>query len=365
MRGGTGTRIDGVQRSISIEAATEKLARKAVPQAHADLIARWSSAIVPGDTSKAASGGRTFGQVIDAWMAHGTRPTGQPWSLRYTHEVEGEVRRRIRPTLGHLPLSDVTPDRLENAYARWRLDSGDNAAHKAAAMISSALTLAVRRGWVATNAANVAVAPAQPKSEAVAATGEQVAALLAAAPKVGLDTGKLVALGAITGARPGELAALRWRDVQMGEEVGHVNIRAAVTAPGRRSPVIKDTKTGTTRRVKVTGANLETLRQHLGQRGPADRYILGGGPDPLRPQVLTDRFTKLRKTAGIRPKAGVTLYSLRHAWATALLSAGVPVHTVAHLGGWKTPALVLSTYGHAVPADDDRAAAVALLPSAS
>lgn len=44
----------------------------------------------------------------------------------------------------------------------------------------------------------------------------------------------------------------------------------------------------------------------------------------------------------------LTPHSCRHGFATGLLRRGVDVMTVAYLGGWKTPAQVLKTYGHAL-----------------
>jgi integrase len=48
--------------------------------------------------------------------------------------------------------------------------------------------------------------------------------------------------------------------------------------------------------------------------------------------------------AGIEP---LTFHSCRHGFATALLHKGVDVVTIAKLGGWKSAAHVLATYGHA------------------
>jgi integrase len=47
--------------------------------------------------------------------------------------------------------------------------------------------------------------------------------------------------------------------------------------------------------------------------------------------------------AGIEP---LTFHSCRHGFATALLHKGVDVVTIAKLGGWKSAAHVLATYGH-------------------
>ena len=43
----------------------------------------------------------------------------------------------------------------------------------------------------------------------------------------------------------------------------------------------------------------------------------------------------------------LTFHSCRHGFATSLLQAGVDVVTIAKLGGWKSPAHVFQTYGHA------------------
>jgi integrase len=50
------------------------------------------------------------------------------------------------------------------------------------------------------------------------------------------------------------------------------------------------------------------------------------------------------KEAGIKR---LSPHSCRHGFATGLLRRGVDVVTVAWLGGWKSAAQVLKTYGHA------------------
>jgi len=211
------------------------------------------------------------------------------------------------------------------------------------------------------NEAKRAVPPAAPKSKAVPATPEQIGKLLQAAKTVGLDMEKVVALATVTGARPEELAALRWRGVSLRNGVGFVAISKAVTAPGTQKPSLRETKTGAKRRIRIAGTNLEALRLALGKFGSPNTFVIDGGSGPVRPDALSDRFRRVRSAARIRPSSGVTLYSLRHAWATHLLSAGVPIHTVTRVGGWTDAVMVLRTYGHAIPDDEETAALVPLL----
>lgn len=126
----------------------------------------------------------------------------------------------------------------------------------------------------------------------------------------------------MTGARVGEAVALQWSDIDLEE----------------RTALIRQTKVGVERKANLPAplvvkiANLERI---------PDRGVFGyGHPDDI-----------WRVWEGAIKKAGIKYlspHSCRHGFATGLLRRGVDVVTVAHLGGWKTPALVLKTYGHAI-----------------
>ena len=81
-----------------------------------------------------------------------------------------------------------------------------------------------------------------------------------------------------------------------------------------------------------------------------------GGPHAERP---TPARLPPGHTASRTGRATPTLHDPRHAYASALLAAGLTVHAVAELLGHSSPALVMARYGHAY-ADEKAASAMAL-----
>lgn len=125
----------------------------------------------------------------------------------------------------------------------------------------------------------------------------------------------------LTGARVSEACSLTWDNLDFG---GH-------------RVLIKQPKIRTERSAHLPPALMAALANIP---GPRDGTVFGY---PNRKAV--DRPWR----AACR-RAGIPLlspHSCRHGFATAALQAGIDVVTVAKLGGWKSPAHVFATYGHA------------------
>jgi integrase len=171
-------------------------------------------------------------------------------------------------------------------------------------------------------------------------------------------------LAVAAGARRGELLGVTW--LGFSAEARTLTISQQVT-PTRGGPTIAPCKTkGSHRTIRLdpdTVPALETHRERqLLERGLAgDVYTdqdlifcdeLGG---VINPQRLTEAFAALRAKALIRPGR---LHDVRHTHATHLLTAGVPVHTVAARLGHSSPVVTLTTYAHVLPTSDEQAASV-------
>jgi integrase len=301
---------------------------------------------------------RTFGDLLDEWLAFGRDKQGRPWAPRTVAENRRQVDARIKPELGKILLTDLRPRDLEAVYERWAKDKlSDSSVHKLAALIGSALNLAVRRDYIDHSPTVRAVAPAQPKSNKLPPSRDEVVELLRAAQAFGHDMPAAIALAALTGARQGEIAALRWGDIDLKRGAVRVEQQAIYV---NRQVMIGPTKNDAMPITFLSQHDLAVLKEMIGQPGPSDRYVIDGGTDPVKPGTVGDRFTKVRTLAGVRDS--VTFHGLRSYWATSMLAAGIPVHDVA-ADRWASVRMVHEVYGHARHDAAKRMAEVDLLPT--
>jgi integrase len=231
------------------------------------------------------------------------------------------------------------------------------------AVISGALNSAVRWDWIPSNPASVAKKPRQAKPQPKPPTADQAARIVAAAWEQDDDWGMLVWLAMMTGARRGELLALRWTDIHWEARI--LEIRRSFTLRTGQA-IEKDTKTHQMRRVALDETTLILLKEHL-QR-VQDRFSLIDGTladdafvfsyeadhsRPCNPDSVGHRYVKMCAGLGI----DTHLHALRHYSATEMISSGIDVRTVAgrlgHGGGGVT---TLRVYAAWVAESDKRAA---------
>jgi integrase len=327
------------------------------------------------DDGATADGAVTVGQCLDAWLAHielrGRRPTT-------IAENKRKIEKSIKPRLGNLRLAKLTAGNLNDAYDEW-LQSGlsPTTVHHLHAIISAALNHAVRRGDLATSPAGRAEPPPNRSKVPIVPTVEELSALVRCAATKDPVFATLILLAAGTGARRGELAALRWSDVDL--VAGTITISKSLTVTGRRIDEnihIGPTKTRQQRRIALGERGVEILTQHwnymvalseqVGSPLVDDPYVFVrpyqvSGADPCLPDTWTTKFSLLCKKAGV---GHFRFHDLRHWNATQLIGAGHDVRTVSGRLGHAQASMTLDRYAHALPVGDAAAAAVigALLP---
>ena len=169
----------------------------------------------------------------------------------------------------------------------------------------------------------------------------------------------LLALAAATGLRSGELLALQWSDLELPQAgPGRVQVRRTLSwarVKGEEAavrPRFYPPKTQTGRRAVPLPAPLVAALQEWRPRCPQGELDL---VFPNSDGGLIRRTTALRyglwpalRRAGLRR---VTMHSLRHSFASALLMGGRPITEVQHLLGHSSPAVTLKVYAHFLPSE--------------
>jgi len=268
----------------------------------------------------------TVGQLLDLWLEHLERNGRRPTTIRVARY---KIERRIRPALGNVALSKLTADTLDRCYDAWEREGLAPATVRSYhAVLSSALHQGVRWHWISSNPAENATASSANGSPASVPTPEEVSKLVSAAEGEDPVLATAIALAALTGARRGELVALRWSDI--APDLTHLTISRSI------SVVDGVTYEGPTKSHQVRHLALDDLCAGvLAQRRGFQESLCADADSPL----VEDPFVLSYKAHAGTPVSGDTIshrfqalasrlnvncrfHDLRHFSVTTLLRQG-------------------------------------------
>lgn len=296
--------------------------------------------------------------LLDRYFEHLERKGLSPNTL---HAYRRYARLHIIPYVGRKAVRKLTAWDLDAIYARMA-DAGKSSAtvRQTHVILSGALGQAVKWGWTSANAARMSSPPTARSQRIVPPTVDEVHQLLAAAERRDPLMAALITLAALTGARRGELCALRWSDVDL--DAGTIRIaRSIIDLPGRVEE--KATKSHAERSLALGVAGVELLG--LQHSRSVDRATEAGaglvtnafifseevdGSAPIRPESVTGFFQRVRDELGFRH---IHLHSLRHFMATQLAARGdVSARTLAGRLGHADASISLKVYSAFFPPAD-------------
>jgi integrase len=192
------------------------------------------------------------------------------------------------------------------------------------AIVRRAFRQAVLWGWIASNPAANATPPRVAINQLSAPTVEQVITLLQRAKLDNPEFGRFLHVAASTGARRGEVCALRWNNLD--ENLKTLTIEhSIIDLPGGIAE--KDTKNHISRRLALDPGTLDALQQQRAHAKkmaaasgivlPVSAYVFSSEPDgriPWVPGSVTMRFHNLRDSLNqnslTNPETAFTLYLL-------------------------------------------------------
>src|ERR1700680_1015762 len=285
----------------------------------------------------------TFGQYLVDWLAGAqSRYTAHTWQ-----RLESLIRVHLIPRLGAMPLQTMTASDLNKAYANWCEEGlSRRTVLQQHLWIHRILDQAFREGLVRQNVSKMADRPRYQRREMRFLTQDEVKRLMEAA--AGTWYAPLFALALATGARRGELLALKWEDVDFSR--AKLSIRRALESSRPYGGREKSTKSGKPRVVDLPASALELLRRHRLARA-LDRIEPGyifPGPDggPWDPNKISQHFRHFRYLAKLK---GASFHSLRHTAATQMLALGVSPKVVQERLGHGSISITMDLYSHSTP----------------
>lgn len=307
----------------------------------------------------------TVGRLFDDWLRLVDRDRSPKTADGYRRIVE----QRLRPTFGKTPLRRLRADQLDRYYASLHEHGlAPRTVRNVHACLRAALAQAVRWGWIDRNVAERATPPTVGATPRRRLDTRDVLAAMTEAATVDPEFGVMIAVLAATGARRGEVCALRWHDIDLDTDGGYrltIARSIALLSPGPRL-IEKDTKTHQERTVALDDGTVEVLRRHLAamaQRAALfevtldrDAFVFTDDPagrTPLSPDRLSHAWQRACKRAGV---VGLRLHDLRHWHATTLLASGLELAAVSERLGHGQTSTTLDFYSHALPQADTRAA---------
>ena len=292
--------------------------------------------------------GINVGEFLDKWIelhANQLKPTTLSKYRSY-------LRLYLKPGLGSIKLQELRPSHVQALYGQLlERPLAPSTVHYAGSVLKLALNYAVDvEGLLATNPANKV---STPKGQSVTPdlwNKDELNTFLKASSDHRL--GFYFRLSAFTGARRGEVCALRWSDF----DGSLLTISKSRTKAGNDVVELNSTKGGTNgrRTIKVDTDTMELLKAHR-KRQIQERMALGEcwtdtgyvfvreDGLPIDVHTPTHLFRKLSKTAGLEP---IRLHDLRHLHATELLRLGIPLHVVAHRLGHRDAMVTATIYAH-------------------
>lgn len=299
----------------------------------------------------------TLGQFLDRWLDDVRTRVSPKTHERYTQICQ----KNIAPLLGAIPLAKLRPEQISEAYAKalasGRLKGGGGLSPRTVrqmhAILKSALSEAVKWEILVRSPASAVRGPEVGRAVMRTYDLEQTAELIEAVRGRRIFIPTLLAV--LGGLRRGEIAALRWRDIDLAAAQLAIVQSAEQTKTGVR---YKEPKSGRGRTVALSATLVTELRAHRVQQAQEllqvgkrlsddDLVVTQADGSPLRPHSLGQEWVRFLARYGALPR--IRFHDLRHAHATHLLASGVHPKVASERLGHSKVAITLDLYSHVLP----------------
>jgi len=307
----------------------------------------------------------TVQQLFDeyeVYHSHETRKTSHDSAMR-------NLRSRVLPT-----MKDYRLDRLtQPVLAQWKNEIAASelsitTKRNAYAAFVAMLNYAVKMDYLAKNPLSAlgnfrdADAVDKPAEKLHYYTAEQFRAYITAARERAETISDwsfyvFFCIAFYTGARKGEINALKWSDI----EGNIMHIRRSIAQKLKGDDVETPPKNRSSYRdLQIPDPLMTVLNEHKARQQETSRlfsedYRVCGGERPLRDTSIDKRNQMYAKAADL---PHIRIHDFRHTHASLLVNEGINIQEIARRLGHSNVQMTWNTYSHLYPREEERAVAV-------
>lgn len=310
----------------------------------------------------------TLGTWLDIWIEDYNKDV-KPATL---DQYKYQIRVHLKPNLGAVRLPELTAPMVQHVYnklmepyklkqknwkgkdiVRQRKGLSAKSIKNMNSVLHSALSQAVKLGYIPTNICSALTLPKVRKTEMHPVTGESLNALLKAIK--GNPYEELIYVTMFTGLRQGEIIGLTWdcinldtgmmtiyRQLQKQRETGSEYKFLPLKNSKSRTFMVADNviKMLKRQKTKQSEMKLKAGKCWKNEEGFVFTDELG---NHISKYTAYENFKRCAAEAGI---PATRFHDLRHTYATLALEQGTNIKTVSSNLGHATVAFTLDVYGH-------------------
>lgn len=309
--------------------------------------------------------------TIEQWANKWLEANKDNWKVTTANQRERIVEQQIIPLLGKQKLAKLDKETYQVLFLKALKDSGKfhaNTIKLFHRIFKIMINAAVDAEILPRNRFTKISIIDDSRSATIVGenfyTPEELKLFLEYAQKENITVRTVFALLAATGMRRGEVAALRWKDIDFEE--GTISIGRTRDRYGERAPKTENS----IRTININSTLIETLKKY---RAWSKQYLLAHGAwkneetfnesfamisyqtcEPISDTYVSSSLKRIIQTNNLKE---ITPHGFRHTFATILINNGVPVTTIAKMLG-NTTKMVMEVYSHSFEENEKRAAQV-------
>lgn len=270
--------------------------------------------------------------------------------------------RSITPLIGHCKLSKITPQMLNNMYGKLKIgqkgkELSYNSMYDYYKIINVMFNQAILWEFVDNNPNIRANKPKKQKIERKFYDLEQIKQLLSCLDNECIKYKTLITLALDSGARRGEIVALKWDDIDFNNKTlkidnslkvvnGVMDEKNAKTLSSKRTIILSEATIEVLKEYKEWQDN---CKKELGKKWQNENRVFTNDTGGyMNPSTCYKIFTKITKKYGLEH---IRFHDLRHTSASVLIHKGINFKAVSERLGHASINITHDIYAHTFDKD--------------